>query len=404
MIDAIIYCRVSSKWQLEWGGLNSQEVACKQYCERNWYKIIDIFNDAFTGGDLDRPWLNKLFEFIDTNNKQNPDHLINIFVVDDISRIARDYQVHIELTKWLLTRWVKYETVNMKFEDTPAWHMIEGIMALYSEYFRRNNQHQVINRQEARLLDGYRPRDYPLWYITEKAPVWWKILIIDKHNADIIREALEWYANDLFDNIREVAEFLERKWLDLRRYKKKKKDVSKVHTSLAKRILSNILYSWHIEYKRITRDKDGIVKKARDISLRKWKHEWIITLETFHNIQEKLSWKRTYTHEKKSINDDYPLRWYMSCICCNLNMTSGKSRSKSWEQIAYYQFSRKCIHWWKSIQAKKLHNSIDKELQDLWIDKRFLWFMKIVITEEFNERKKDRISDKLQKCRATRRI
>ena len=391
--NVIIYCRVSSKWQLEWGWLNSQEVACRRYCEQNWYKVINIFNDAFTGWDLDRPWLNKLFEFIDINNKQNPESLINVFVVDDITRIARDYQVHLELTKWLIKRWVRYETVNMKFEDTPAGKMIEGIMALYSEYFRRNNQHQVINRQEARLLDWYRPRDYPLWYKTEKAPVWWKILIIDEPNASIIKEALEWYANDLFDSVREVAEFLQRKWLDLRRYKKKKKDTNVVHTSLAQRVLSNILYSGHIEYKNITRDKDGIVKKARDISLRKWKHKGLITLETYRKIQAKLQWKRTYTHEKKTINDDYPLRWYVTCQCCDLNFTTGKSRSKNWKQIAYYQYNKKCIHWWKSIQASKLHIMIDEELQKLWVNKQFLWFIKLLLTEEFNERKKDKELD-----------
>jgi hypothetical protein len=32
-------------------------------------------------------------------NKQNPNNPVNIFLVDDISRIARDYEVHLELTK-----------------------------------------------------------------------------------------------------------------------------------------------------------------------------------------------------------------------------------------------------------------------------------------------------------------
>ncbi len=388
--NAIIYCRVSSKWQLEWWWLNSQEVACRQYCERNWYSVINVFQDAFTGWDLDRPWLNKLFEFIDVTNKENPDKPVNVFVVDDISRIARDYQVHLELTKWLVKRWVKYETVNMKFEDTPAGKMIEWIMAIYSEYFRRNNQHQVINRQEARLLDWYRPRDYPLWYKTEKAPVGWKILVQDEPNASIIQEALLWYANWLLNSVKEVAHFLEKKGLDLRRYKKKRKDTTKVHTSLAQRILTNILYAGYIEYKRITRDKDWIVKKQRDVSLRKWKHEWLIDLETYQKIQEKLLWKRPYTHETKIINDEYPLRWFIICGCCELLFTSGKSRSRNWKQIPYYQFNKKCIHSGKSIQAVKLHTAMNEELQKLWIDKQFLGFMKILISQEYEQRKQDK--------------
>jgi hypothetical protein len=59
----------------------------------------------------------------------------------------------------------------------------------------------------------------------------------------------------------------------LSRSSKRKKDVLKVHPQLASRMLNNILYSGHIEYKKITRDKDGIVKKHWDISLRDGKHE-----------------------------------------------------------------------------------------------------------------------------------
>ncbi len=387
--NAIIYCRVSSKWQLEWGGLNSQEVACRNYCDKNWYKVLNVFYDAFTGWDLDRPWLKKLFEFIDESEKIG--NKVNIFLAEDISRIARDYQVHIELTKWLLRRWVKYETVNMKFEDTPAWRVVEGVMAIYAEFFRRNNKEQVINKQESRLIDGYRPRDYPLWYITAPAPVWWRMLIKDEPNAGIIKEALEGYANDLLTSVREVADFLQRKWLDLSRHKKKKKDNNKVHTSLAQRILTNILYSGHIEYKNITRDKDGIIKKHRDISLRKWKHEWLIDLITYRKIQEKLAAKRPYTHGIRIVNDVYPLRWFVVCSCCGLPFTSGTSKSGSWHGIPYYQFNKKCEKYKnKSINALGLHTTMDQELQKLWIDKRFLWFMKILLTQEYEQRKQDK--------------
>lgn len=388
--NAIIYCRVSSKWQLEWGGLNSQEVACRQYCAKNWYKVINVFYDAFTGWDLDRPWLNNLFDFIDSNNKDVTQGKIDVFLAEDISRIARDYSVHLELTKWLLQRWVKYETVNMKFEDTPAGKMIEGIMAIYSEYFRNNNQHQVINRQEARLLDGYRPRDYPLWYKTEKAPAGWKLLVRDEPNATVIQEALLWYANGLLTSVKDVAVFLQRKWLDLRRYKKKRKDATTIHSSLAQRLLNNILYSGHIEYIKTTRNKDGIIKKQRSVPLRKAKHDGLIDLDTYYVIQEKLKGRRPYTHESKKINDDYPLRWFIVCSCCNLPLTSGKSKNGSSKPVAYYQANKKCIFTWKSVPMRSLHERVDEEIRNIWVDNKFLWFMKILITQECEQRQQDK--------------
>lgn len=53
-------------------------------------------------------------------------------------------------------------------------------------------------------------------------------------------------------------------------------------------MLNNILYTGMIEYHETTYDKDGILKKKRNISLREGKHDGIISLETFRQIQEKL--------------------------------------------------------------------------------------------------------------------
>gem|GEM_PF-5788045 len=129
----------------------------------------------------------------------------------------------------------------------------------------------------------------------------------------------------------------------MRRYKKKRKDGLVVHSSLAQRILTNILYSGYIEYIKTTRNKDGIIKKQWNITLRKAKHEELIHLDTYYVIQSKLTGRRPYTHESKKINDEYPLRGFIVCSCCGLPLTSGKSRSKNKKQIAYYQANRKCI-------------------------------------------------------------
>ena len=111
------------------------------------------------------------------------------------------------------------------------------------------------------------------------------------------------------------------------KYDKKRKKPKKIYRSLAHRIMTNILYAWYIEYNEVTRDKKWLIKKAWNISLRKWKHEWLISLETFDIIQKKLHTKRPYQKEALQVNDEYPLRRYIVCDCCGLPLTSGKSRS-----------------------------------------------------------------------------
>lgn len=77
-----------------------------------------------------------------------------------------------------------------------------------------------------------------------------------------------------------------------------------------------------IQYSKATYEKDGIMKKNRNISLREAKHEGLISMETFEKIKKKLQRKKTYTHEMKMVNEEYPLRGFVVCSCCNLQLTS----------------------------------------------------------------------------------
>jgi len=45
-------------------------------------------------------------------------------------------------------------------------------------------------------------------------------------------------------------------------------------------------------------------------------------METFEKIKRKLQGKKTYKHEIKLVNEEYPLRGYIVCTCCNLQLTS----------------------------------------------------------------------------------
>lgn len=392
---AVVYTRISSTTQESWGWLGSQETSCRQYCERKGYEVIEVFQDVFSWGELNRPWIKAMFNFIDDYNRKNTEK-ISVFVTHSINRIARDYKVHLELTTELLMRKVNYETVDMTFERTPMGKYMEWMMALNAEFFRTENKERVISRQEARLLDGYRPFDHPTGYRTTYALGGWKLLIADEPNASIIKEALEGYANDIFNSIDEVAKFLQQKGLNLYRIRNKKREwkYNYVHKSLAWRMLKQILYTGYIAYNKVTFDKNWLIKKEWNIPLRKGRHEWIIDLSTYYKIQEKLNGKRPYEKETKAINENFPLRWYIECDCCNLKFSSGLSRSKNRKQVPYYQYNKGCIHKGKSINANKLHTDFDNLIQDSQINDEFLNFMKLVIASEYEQRKIDKKQNK----------
>lgn len=84
-------------------------------------------------------------------------------------------------------------------------------MALQAQFFRLQNKERVISRQEARLLDGYRPWFYPVGYKTEKAIAGGRIMVKDEPKATYIKEALELYANDTLTSIIDVRDYLKLK-------------------------------------------------------------------------------------------------------------------------------------------------------------------------------------------------
>lgn len=395
----VAYTRVSSGSQLDGWWLNSQLTNCERHCPIIWWKIIESFEDWWVSWwDLERPWIKRMFDFIDKYNRNNVEK-ITFIIADNADRIARDVNVHWALKLDMTKRNLELITVNQKFENTPQWHFIETMMAANAQLFREENKHRVITRQEARLMDWYRPFNYPIWYKTAKAPDGWKLLIKDDPDASIIKEALESYADWVLNSVEEVANFLERKWLKFTRCqnKRKKHDLNTVHVSTTGRILNNILYAWYIEYKKTTRyrkwPQKWLVKNGWNVSLRKGKHEGIISLETYYKIQERMGKKRFHKTPLKKVNEDFPLRWFLYCDCCNRPLSSWITRKKrkEWKSIPYYSFNKKCICSWKSVNAERIHKQFDDVVKNLKMDDRTIAFLKELLLEEYNTRQKDKL-------------
>ena len=395
----VIYCRVSSWWQLSWWWLNSQLSNCRRHAKLKKREIVKEFQDWWvTWWLLERPWILEMFKFVDEYNHSNPNSRINIFLCDDVDRFARDAKIHLELKIQLEIREMDVKFVNANFEDTPTWKFVELVMAWNAQLFREQNRERVISRQTARLLDWYRPFNPPCWYKTIQAPEWWKLLMIDESKAFILKEWIEGYANWVFSSLPEVWKFRERKWLIIA---KKWNKVKPIHRSTVWRILNNILYTWHIEYQIVTRYKDWRIKHSRDIPLREWKHEWIITLETYYKVKERLDWRRPYTKPQQSVNETYPLRWYLICSCCKLKMSSWTSR---WNKSTdYYTFNKKCKwegKWW--VMPKVLHPQFKEILNGVKAEKEYIKFQKELLKAETKERwEEDRKNAK--KLRAEKR-
>src|SRR2546427_11697459 len=88
-MNGIIYCRVSSKEQIQGTSLESQELACREYARSKNIKILKIFVERGESAKFsDRTQLLELIDFCKANKGKI--NLLRVWKVDRFSRNTGD--------------------------------------------------------------------------------------------------------------------------------------------------------------------------------------------------------------------------------------------------------------------------------------------------------------------------
>jgi DNA invertase Pin-like site-specific DNA recombinase len=117
---AAIYARVATVQEpvasngLASYGLEAQINACKAYCEQHGYALRDIYQETYSGAQLDRPMLNALRQAIH-------DRQIHVLVVWDFTRLARRMILQAVILRECYEAGITIESVqNDQFEGDVA--------------------------------------------------------------------------------------------------------------------------------------------------------------------------------------------------------------------------------------------------------------------------------------------
>ena len=124
---AAIYCRVSSTKQVREGhGLESQESRCRDYASYKGYEVVEIFRDeGVSGGMIDRPGMQDLLAFL----RKHSGDVKPVVVIDDISRLARGIEAHIQLRTAIDAAGGQLESPSIEFGDDPDSMLVENLLA-----------------------------------------------------------------------------------------------------------------------------------------------------------------------------------------------------------------------------------------------------------------------------------
>ena len=110
---AVIYARVSNVKQTTQGsGLASQETRCREYARYRNYEIAQVFTDDMSGSLTTRPGMLAMLSFLRSQKREQ--HAV---IVDDISRLARGLEAHLQLRAAISTAGGVLESPSIEFGE-----------------------------------------------------------------------------------------------------------------------------------------------------------------------------------------------------------------------------------------------------------------------------------------------
>lgn len=339
---ALIYCRVSTTKQVVRGdGLSSQETRCREFAKYRGYQVVEVFKDDMSGSRVDRPGMKAMLSYL--REHKNEEFAV---IIDDISRLARGLEAHLQLRASIGTAGGILESPSIEFGEDSDSKLVENMLASVSEHHRRKNAEQTRNRMRARVMNGYWPFKCPIGYHFKKVTGRGSMLVVEEPYASIVREGLEGFASGRFQLQAEVKRFFE-SFPEFPRDR-----TGQVRNERVSEMLMHPVYAGCVE------------ARVWDVSLRKGQHEAIVSFETYRKIQDRLN-GHAKVPARSNLNADFPLRGFVTCGHCDRPLTACWSVGRS-DRYAYYQcFRRGCESYRKSIRREVLEGEFEALLRRL---------------------------------------
>ncbi len=374
---AVIYCRVSGVKQVREGdGLGSQETRCREYAKYKNYQVTEVFQDqGISGGMIDRPGMKAMLDYLTKNMQDHP-----VVIIDDISRLARGLDAHLQLRTAINDAGGKLESPSIEFGEDSDSLLVENLLASVSQHQRQKNAEQTKNRMRSRMMNGFWVFATPVGYKYKKVRGGGNILIPDEPHASVIKEALKRFADGRFETQVEVKRFIEKHptFPLLRK--------GKIHLQRVREMLERVLYTGYIDV-----PDWGIIMQPG-------KHEALISFETFQRIQKRLK-GQAKVPARQAIHNDFPLRGFVTCGVCNSPMTAGWSKGRSAKYPYYFCQAKGCSERKKSIRKEKIERDFEHLLSRLTPDPTIFIAAREMLHEAWEQRQ-DLIQDDSKSLRA----
>lgn len=329
-MNGIIYCRVSSKEQIEGTSLEVQERACREYAEAHRIKVLKVFIERGESAKFaDRPQLLELIEFCRTHKGQ-----ADVLIVWKVDRFARNVGDHFNIKATLLKYGVQIASVTEPIDSNPEGKLMETILAGFAQFDNDIRAVRTVQGMRRKLQEGVFPWGPPLGYqgATQSGP--------KKTEPDQPKQPL--------------FGLLQQAWREL---------ASGAYT---KAEIGRLLTSWGV----LTERGRPLSPQSIDVLFRNpfyagilidpWsqeehqgRHLPMVTREDFAAVQQVIARRnRSRPHHKE--REEFPLRGLVRCQECRRPLTASFSKGRS-ARYPYYHCNKTSCRDRRTYAAQAVH-------------------------------------------------
>lgn len=362
-MNAIIYCRVSSKDQVENYSLPLQEKICRDYAKRCGYEVIEIFVEkGESAKTIDRTQLKKLLDFVSKNHKR-----INAIIVPKLDRLARNMVDFTGLVASFSKLGIDIKSATENIDDSPAGKLTKNMIAVIAQFDNDMRSERTKGGMREAIQEGRWCWRAPVG-LKQSRDANDKTLLIPSEESHFIVEAFDLFTSGVHTQVG-IVQIL------------KKKGFKRINKGLLNRVLRNSLYA-------------GLIKVDWFPDYIPAVHQRIIPQETFFKAQLLLNGKRPSITPKLRNHPDFPLRNFVRCPKCGEKLTAGWSTGRKKVKYAYYHCRTKGCSL--NVKKQELETNFFEYLKSFQPNEDTLAMFEAIILDVWQTKRQEQIKEEFR--------
>lgn len=338
-MNAVIYCRVSSKDQVDGTSLESQDLACRDYAKRQKLTVSKVFvEEGESAKFADRTQLLELLSYC-----KDKSHKVDFLIVWKLDRFARNVEDHYTIKSALKKLGVQIASVTEPIQDDPNGKLMETILAGFAQFDNDIRALRSVQGMQQRLREGIWPWKPPLGYLPPKNGKKTQPDTPDPRCFDPIRKAWQMFATGAYAKA-DILRLL-RTW-GVNAYRGRL-----VTAQLLDHMFANPYYA-------------GVVRDPWSGAEHAGRHLPMVTASEFARVQEIVS-GRNNSQPHHRLTDAFPLRGQVKCPSCEGLMTGYFAQGRCQRYPYYKCFRRGCPTRTKSYAAASVHDEFSQFLAEV---------------------------------------